>query len=135
MPVIAVYDLVWNEGINTLVAGTFARSILSYSLEDIVEPPINTISSVSGPFSEESPLLVFPNPVQDQLSFTFTNPTPNEPVQVHLYSVSGETMLAFKIRTGTEAFIQKDISSLPAGVYFVKIIGERFYWTEPFVKG
>ena len=31
MPVVAVYDLTWNKGINTLVAGTFARSILSYS--------------------------------------------------------------------------------------------------------
>lgn len=134
MPVIAVYDLIWNTGINTLVAGTFARSILSYPLEDIVEPPFNTISSVKDLLSKEKPLLVFPNPAQHQLNLSFSNPTPNQPVQIDLYTLNGQSVLSFNIRTSPAATLQQDISQLPAGIYFITVQGERFYLSDQFVK-
>ena len=134
MPIVAVYDLVWNTGINTLVAGTFARSILSYSLDEIIEPPSNTLSSVSDIGNTEAPLLLFPNPVANQLSLSFSDKVANETVWVELYNIQGQLVQSFNTRIGQGALIQKDVSTFATGTYLINITGEQFYFSGQFIK-
>lgn len=125
MPIVAAYDLVWNTGINTLSVGTFARSILSYPLEGIVEPPNNTLSSVSTLPSEDQALLLFPNPVKELLNLSFFNPAGSELVNISIFDINGQEVLRFNSFVNQEAFIQKQVGTLETGIYILKI-GDSF---------
>jgi len=121
MPIMAAYDLVWNTSLNTLSVGTFARSILSYPLEGIVTPPNNTLSSVSALPSEDQSLLLFPNPVKDVLNLSFYNPAGNELVNISIFDLNGKEVLRFNSFINQEAFIQKQVDMLQAGIYTLRI--------------
>ena len=132
MPIIAVYDLEWNKGENTLVAGTFARSVMSYSLEGIVAG--DNLSSVDFKTQEAASLTVFPNPVAGDLNLFFTNNQPNQPVVISIFTLDGKLVKQAKQRTAAEITWKVNVSGLPSSNYLVKIEGEFFSFSEQFVK-
>ncbi len=132
MPIIAVYDLEWNRGENTLVAGTFARAVMSYSLEGIVEG--DNLSSVDFKTQESVALTVFPNPVGSDLNLVFTNNRPNQPVTISIYSLDGKLWKQTKKRTEKAVNWTVDVSELPSGNYLVKLEGDYFRFSEQFIK-
>ena len=134
MPIVAAYDLVWNTGINTLSVGTFARSILSYSLDGIVEPPNNTLSSVSALPNSNQALLLYPNPVKDVLNLSFYNSNANELLTIAIFDINGQEVLHFNSMVNQDAFIQKQVGMLEAGVYILKIGGRYSTRSVQFVK-
>jgi len=135
MPVIAAYDLTWNTTLNTLVVGTFARSILSYSLEGIIETPDNTLSSLSAPVLTDAGLSIFPNPVRNTLNVAFTNKSSsNQLVAVSIYDKNGQVVTTFNVAVRQQALIQKELGHLPSGLYIVTIQGPSVYQTGRFVK-
>ncbi len=134
MPIVAAYDLVWNTGINTLSVSTFARSILSYPLDGIVEPPNNTLSSVNALASPDQALMIFPNPVKNVLNVSFYNTKPNELLSFTIHGINGQEVLRFKSLVHQEAFLQKQVDMLEAGIYILKISGEYSTRSVQFVK-
>ena len=67
---------------------------------------------------------IYPNPVKDLLNISLTD------IQnVEIYDLMGKMMLS-------KAFPDSkiDVSSLPQGVYFVRIITDNNYYTEKFIK-
>lgn len=132
MPIIAVYDLEWNRGENTLVAGTFARAVMSYPLEGIVEG--DNLSSVDFKTQEKVALTLFPNPVGNDLNLSFVNNRPNEPVRISIYTIDGKLMKQVSKRTKKEVAWKVNISDLPSGNYLVKLDGDYFSFSEQFVK-
>ena len=73
---------------------------------------------------EKEDLHVYPNPVKDMLNISLTD------VQnVEIYDLLGKMMFS---EAHPDSRI--DVSSLPQGVYFVKIITDNDYYTEKFIK-
>lgn len=130
MPIIAVYDLEWNEAENRLIAGTFARSVLSYSLEGIVS---NTISSVSFEEKDTRRLEVFPNPVRDKMTVSFLNDTPDKLVQLSIYSIKGQLLKTVSRRAIRENNWQVEATNLPRGIYFLTVKGQNFLISREFL--
>ena len=61
---------------------------------------------------------VFPNPVNDQFMLDLSAFDINEEMQAELYSVNGQALIHKNLTNSREAF---DVSSLPQGVYFLKV--------------
>ncbi|MDA0912975.1 MAG: hypothetical protein O2818_05410 [Bacteroidetes bacterium] len=73
LPTIPVYDIVADTLTNRLVAGTFARSMLSFPLDSIlpqVETPPNGISAMGAPFAWN----IYPNPFAESITITWSKP-------------------------------------------------------------
>lgn len=67
---------------------------------------------------------LYPNPTKDVLNITL-----NEIQTVEIYDLSGKMMFSEEHPDS-----RIDVSSLPQGVYFVKIITDNDYYTEKFIK-
>lgn len=65
MPVVPVLDIDVDPVNKKLIAGTYARSIMTY--------PIGSITAVSENISEAEILTVFPNPIRSELFWNLTN--------------------------------------------------------------
>ncbi len=132
MPIIATYDLEWNRGENTLAAGTFARSVLSYDLTGIVEG--DNLSSVNFKTQETNELTIYPNPASREITLAFLNNKPNKQVFIAIYSMDGKLMKQAVQRTDREVVWKVEVNDIPVGTYLVKVQGELFSFTERFVK-
>jgi endonuclease/exonuclease/phosphatase family metal-dependent hydrolase len=72
----------------------------------------------------ESPKLNFSNPAGNELLIKLNQEA--GPVTISLYSVTGEKMLSFPNQAlSAEAYKTFDVSSLPSGVYVIKIEGRK----------
>lgn len=132
MPIIAVFDLEWNSGENTLVAATFARSVMSYSLEGIVEG--DNLSSVDNRGIERKAFNLYPNPVIEELTLEFINEKPNSELSIGIYTINGRLIKQTSRRTGREVNWKINVSDLSSGVYIVKLEGALFNYVHQFVK-
>ena len=119
MPFITVYDLVLNEAKNELVAGTFARSIMSYPLDSLgLDKPI-IISQYEPDYPIKKTLVVTPTLASDYVSIQLGNTEPDRDFEVAIVSSSGQ-LLYHQKGNGERGNFQVDISSWVTGIYFVK---------------
>lgn len=132
MPIIATYDLEWNRGENTLAAGTFARSVLSYDLTGIVAG--DNLSSVKLQTQVDNELKLYPNPVSNDLTLEFFNTKPSRNVLIAIYTMEGKLVKEAVHQTDRAVVWNVNVSDLPIGTYLVKVQGELFSFTERFVK-
>lgn len=125
MPVIPVYDLEFNVARNELVAGTHARSIMSYNLDSILVMPeiINETSEVI----QENKLTIFPSPAKDQISVGFST---TQPVKLSIIDLKGNIIYQTKTWSGE----QIEVSHLSAGLYFIQINDSGQLWNGKFLK-
>jgi hypothetical protein len=83
-------------------------------------------------YSEETSVSIEPNPFSSTCTLNFTN-TPTEPISIYVYS--SESKLVFeKQLTPILNKTDIDMSSLPTGVYYVKIIHPRKVNTIKIIK-
>lgn len=107
MPLFSVYDIEIDTVKNVLVAGTFARGIMTYPLDSfsfyrkVQRNGVTTLRPVSSGIS------VFPNPAQDYIQISGGSGS------CEIISLQGTYMME---ATGT--FIS--VGTLPVGVYFVR---------------
>ena len=133
MPIIATYDLEWNRGENTLMAGTFARSVMSYNLDGIIEGDnLSSVEKLQAP--TDNPLAIYPNPVSTDLTLEFLNNKPSRGVAIAIYSMEGKLMKEAVKQTDREVVWTINVSDFPTGTYLVQVRGELFSFTEQFVK-
>ena len=76
------------------------------------------------PVYEKNYAFVYPNPVKDVLNITL-----NDAQNVEIYDLLGKLMLS---KSNPDSRI--NVSSLPQGVYFVKIITDNDCYSEKFIK-
>ena len=127
MPVIPVYDLELNVARNELVAGTHARSIMSYNLDSIlVMPVINQIT----PLLVNESLHIYPSPARDEINIEIARMTPSENFGLRIINVRGEVVFENKNQSPQAI----DVSALPGGLYFVSIEAGNKRWKGKFIK-
>jgi hypothetical protein len=109
MPFIVVNDLVVDEIGNTLAAGTFAQSIWSVSLDDVLTP-----LSVSD--QNQADFKLYPNPAVANLNIQ----SDAEINGYHIFDLSGRLIRASnQVSLGTAA--QIDVTELPEGTYIINV--------------
>lgn len=134
MPVISVYDMVINEARNELVAGTFARSIMTYPLDSLfVEVEDSTITSQGNVFIIENTLSVTPTLVKDLVRIELGNIERGRDFEIAIINSSGQLLHREK-GTGDRGVFDVNIEDWPAGTYFVKAKIRHEVMTKQFVK-
>ncbi len=109
MPFIVVSDLAIDQIDNKLVAGTFAQSIWSVPLADVLSEPDHTAEG------SELDFLVYPNPAQNQLSIEGHG----DSNQYAIYDLTGKKVDAGVLTTGINEI---DLAQLSSGVYLVAVL-------------
>ncbi|MBK8955597.1 MAG: hypothetical protein IPM34_08580 [Saprospiraceae bacterium] len=115
LPFIEVYDLEINDHQQTLIAGTYGKSIMSFPLASILKPVVSTKHFTASDF-----FMLSPNPATDYLEL---KSVVNYPFPVNYAIVNS---IGLNIRDGKFSDIRNariDISQLTTGVYFLKIHG------------
>ena len=133
MPIIPVYDMVINEAKNELVAGTFARSIMSYPLDSITTPtpPVST----NQPFvAKKTTVKITPTVTNNSVVIELLNTEPRRSVELIIISVDGKLMYQSEKINDINVKHQLDVSSYPAGQYFVKAKMRHKIVSGAFVK-
>ncbi|MEM0991778.1 MAG: T9SS type A sorting domain-containing protein, partial [Bacteroidota bacterium] len=79
-------------------------------------------------------LELFPNPVSEQLRTTLNLKTPSSYLTYQISDVSGKLLFEHRedsaVQTDQATF---DVTRLPQGQYFLKVITEQGFTTKPFV--
>lgn len=120
MPLVPVFELCLNNARREVVAGTYGRSIYSYSLDSLgvaLTQDSTVIISVKET-DADARVTVFPNPASDALHLqtaeTFDAAT--------VYNLTGEVVLQYDLRKQQK---QLDISTLPSGTYLLQLQGRK----------
>ncbi len=124
-PAVSVFQLFEQDG--QVVAATHGRGIWTASLW-----PVGIRNSG---VDQNSPLKVFPNPVNDYLSFT-TESERSTMAEVRVISVSGKIMLSQKqpVDVGSTGIQRVDVSNLVPGNYILEVKINGVSQTAKFVK-
>ena len=132
MPIIPVLDMDWNVAKNELIAGTYARSIMTYNLDKITEPTSSTSPDLVASAKKQS-LKIFPNPATDFINFEFLNTEPGRKAEIVIVDASGK--LVFNESESTIGKIERqiDISNFPKGNYFLKVKVRHLVRTGSFI--
>ncbi len=123
---------------NVYVTGYFSSPVLtfgSYILTnagdgDMFLVKIKSISNIG--FNEPIgtfDLLIYPNPTEDKLYIQTAGKANNS--NFSIFNVKGKQFFQQQFTTST---ITLDISSLPSGVYFVRVVGDKSVSVEKFIK-
>ncbi len=118
LPIIPVYDIVADTIADRLVAGTFARSILSFPLDSIVPiftSPVDTtgqgIVRLTG-----SLIRAFPNPVDDRLNLEIGEAW----TQCTVFTSNGKLLLDLN-ENSPAGLLLLDASNWPLGINLVQV--------------
>src|SRR5690606_12648299 len=133
MPAIPVYDLEWNAAKNELVAGTFARSIMTYNL-DKISGSVSTKEPQQVVESKNTHVKIHPNPARDFVEVTIFNHEPGKKVELALVNAGGKLLKKEVLNSGGEIKHRLNISGLSPGTYFVKIKNRHTVRTSTFIK-
>jgi len=139
MPYVPVYDLEWNIAKNELIAGTFARSIMTYSIDSLlagnfVNPPDTTGVAVREIIDNKSKLKIFPSPATNYVQVEFEKSEPGKNYDLVILDASGKLMHQEKGTQEGKVSQQIDVSNMASGTYFVKIKFRHTIRTGVFVK-
>ena len=134
MPFIFVFDMVWNAAKNELVAGTFARSIMTYPLDSIGVMPMDSIVTTNNTVVPKiSPLKIYPTLASDLVKVEVINIEPGRDFELAVLDASGKLIHTDKINS-QQALIELDVKNWAPGHYFVKVKMRHEVVTERFVK-
>ena len=125
MPIIPTYDLQYDGNNHKILAGTFARSLMTYSMDSIL-----TATDIKAPQNMVN-ISIYPNPTTDFVKISIHQSNSGNATLTILNS-KGETIS--KTTIGTQQEINYPAKNLANGLYFVKIEGPTISETKRFVK-
>lgn len=125
MPYIEVYDLEINDGKQTLIAGTYGKSIMSFPLDKILKQVVSVNNS-----DQLEQVKLYPNPCKDYLQINYRSVGLESSYQIidHFGKV---------IEQGTftsDSNNNVNVISLKPGLYFMKLDDSRSKLCVPFYK-
>ena len=118
MPMVAVYHLGYNPAENTLVAGTYGRSIQSFDLQQV-----DLTSSLKPTFAFHD-FTIYPNPAREIFTITLnTFRNGNEGgMNGFISNVNGVIMHTFTMNHPT---LRVETGQIPPGMYFVTLYSKK----------
>ena len=117
IPIVPVYCLGLNPAQKTLVAGTYARSMLTFPIDSL---RLGVSSSNSAPDLANAPRLnITPNPATSATVLTLENLKSGQLTEVSIVDFSGKTLLKKQVRAAGKHEETLDLQDLAAGVYVV----------------
>lgn len=79
-------------------------------------------------------IIIFPNPVNENVYIQFSDLPVNEDLQIVLINTAGETLYTRKHSGMSNQQLVLDLSSYPAGIYIIEIIGNTDISTSKLIK-
>jgi len=125
MPLITVWDLVYNPSLKKLIAGTYAKSIQSIDISSL----ITGVNENDMNSAEE--LTVYPNPIQSGW-LHIKSSRGETPMRLELFTIEGKKL---EVKTKTESdviYIQSD--NLPEGLYILQLDYGNYKVVKKFTK-
>ncbi len=125
MPIVPVYGLGYNPILNTVIAGTFGRSIMSFDMGQVIDTPVKTenIPTISTVIQIQKNLLT-------QSEILQINSNSTESIQVEIVSAQGIVM-SRKLISNLSTSIP--LMAWPSGLYFVRTTDKKYKGTLKFV--
>jgi len=132
MPFVPVYDLDMNLIQRTLIAGTHARSIMTYPLDSL---RIGENSSTYAPGGIAAPsLMVNPSPATGKTFLTVENLKSNQSAEVFIADLSGKTLWRHQFKGYGKHVEELNLESFAPGVYVTYAHSNGKLWgTRKFV--
>jgi photosystem II stability/assembly factor-like uncharacterized protein len=135
MPFVPVFDLEFNPWENTLAAGTFARSIMSFPLDSImISSPDTSTTALASSYELAAQLSVFPSPAKDFLQVEFDHLEGGGLFELAILDEKGRLVKLEKGSANGYFSQQLDVSDLPLGWYIVKVKMKHTVVSERFIK-
>jgi photosystem II stability/assembly factor-like uncharacterized protein len=128
-PYVPVYDLEYDPADNELIAGTFARSILAYPLDSLLNA--GPLVSVSAPLvQDDSRLWLSPNPGAGPVQLHWQE-LAMSPLQLKWYNTNGQLLQQQSLNPGSENGRQQlqTPGDLAPGLYFLQVEQGQARWT------
>jgi len=134
MPFVPVYDLDHNLAQNTLIAGTHARSVMTFPIDSLMLDPS---TPTFNPESQAGPALsVTPSLAKGTATLTVENLRPNQQAMVLVTDLSGKTLLQIPFNGSGKHERAIDLKAFPAGIYVAAVRSEGKIWgVQRFVVG
>jgi photosystem II stability/assembly factor-like uncharacterized protein len=117
MPVLPVYDVELDQNAGTVIAGTHARSLLSYPVDSIL------LATSLHPGGGTGKCRIYPVPASDLL---WIDTGLIAAGKLDIISINGARVKSFDVFKGPVTCI--DVSDLPRGIYLVQFTGNRKKW-------
>lgn len=119
MPSILVFDLDYNVANNEIIAGTFARSIMSISIDSLLfeEPVVSAVNTPKETLVAE--VKIYPNPASGTTNIDLLDIEMGRNCEMVVLDAQGKLMLSKEIDGKRTESV--DVSEWPAGNYVVKI--------------
>ncbi len=122
MPIIPVFDITIHKEKNQIIAGTHARSLMTYELGNLgIEPPAET------PNIEVLKLKTFPSIVNQWLNIECQQ----EQIDVNIINMNGQIIEQRKINKGLNRL---NLQSLSSGIYILGYYNKEKYFEEKILK-
>ncbi|MBK7407441.1 MAG: T9SS type A sorting domain-containing protein [Saprospirales bacterium] len=75
---------------------------------------------------------LFPNPVHDILNISLNLHSLGNEINIQIISADGKVLRS--LSDLEDPMIEIDLTNLPAGMYYVKVMDENLVWSEKIVK-
>jgi photosystem II stability/assembly factor-like uncharacterized protein len=122
LPTIPVYDVVADTITDRLVAGTFARSILSFPLDSLLPQPVVVEPNAVAEAVDGESFRAYPNPFRDELTLAL----PANVKSVVVRDLTGRVIFE-RIGTGASSGrMTLPTADWASGTYVVTVAGEAF---------
>lgn len=115
MPIVPVYDLEINPVQRTLIAGTYARSIMTFPLDSLQIG--NNVSTYNPGGLKPPKLAVTPNPANVQAKLTLENLAPRQTTEVFIANLSGRIVWTQQFKNIEKQEILLNVQNFAPGVY------------------
>ncbi|GAB4254568.1 MAG: hypothetical protein Kow0027_20760 [Saprospiraceae bacterium] len=119
MPFVPVYDLDLNVAFNQLIAGTHARSIMTYPLDSLLPDP-DTSTFVFDPLPVKTDLRLYPNPANGQ-TIVSCAADPGKAATLVVLNTEGRVMIKRQLPEAGKVHYRLDLTGLQPGLYVVKV--------------
>ncbi len=125
MPIVPVYDIEINQESNILIAGTHARSMMSFPIDSLV-----IVTSLEEKYANQT-LILYPNPATSVITIDIKEQSFTSTSEVFIFNMAGNQIHNCSIN---EVLNQVDVSMLPKGVYILKVQNGQTVLSQRFIK-
>jgi photosystem II stability/assembly factor-like uncharacterized protein len=130
MPIMPVNDIEFERATSRIVAGTFARSIMTYPMDSVLSKYYAGINSRD---RNSIGLSIYPNPVNDKLNINIEAQNHSNNYFIKIFDLNGKTVIQAKVQAGTHSIALP--AGMKAGAYFIQVSwAEGVLVTRKFLK-